>query len=467
MKNISLIIIFLFLIITNAAAEPGKEFNMEFGRFGKLSVYCNSDQPSYVVLLVSGSSGWDLGMKDMAKDFADLDALVVGIDITAYFHNLSGSDEHCVYSAAEFESLSKFIQRRLGLSQYRIPVLVGYSTGATFVYAVMVQAPYNTFQGAICLGFCPNLPMRPILCQSNGLAWESGPNGEMIVQPSAGLTKPLIVIQGNDNPACDPAVTADFIKQVKNGKLISIPVVGHGFSVHKNWFPQFKNAFSGITSAESQAQIKNDSLSDLPLVEVAAKQPERNCLAVLLTGDGGWAGLDQEVSAGLAEKGVPVVGLSTLKYFWTSKTPDSASKDLESILRHYMALWKKDHALLIGYSLGADVLPFMTSRLPKELLTKTALVVLLGPGDKADFEFHVSDWLGESEDSGLPTLPEIHKLSGTHLLCLYGSEESDCICPKISQPAARARVLPGAHHYNGDYTAIVSAILSEIDAQKQ
>ena len=43
----------------------------------------------------------------------------------------------------------------------------------------------------------------------------------------------------------------------------------------------------------------------------------RDEFALLLTGDGGWAGLDQELAARLAASGVPTVGLNSLKYFWT------------------------------------------------------------------------------------------------------------------------------------------------------
>jgi type IV secretory pathway VirJ component len=467
MKRIFLFLFLLVLVFIHAATAGSEELNMNFGRFGKLAIYRNSDQPSHVVLFVSGDGGWNLGVVDMARSLADMDALVVGIDITTYFHSIKNSGEDCVYSAAEFESLSKFVQKNLKLANYRIPVLVGYSSGASLVYAVMVQAPYNTFKGAVSLGFCPSLPMTPGLCQSNGLKWQAGPKGEMIIAPFTGLSKPWFAIQGSEDQVCDPVTTSGFVKQANNASLISLPHVGHGFSVPKNWLPQFKKAFEEITADESETQGQNTSLSDLPLVEVEAKQPGRNCLAVLLTGDGGWAGLDQEVSGELAEKGVPVIGLSTLKYFWTSRTPDSASKDLERILKHYLDLWKKDRAVLVGYSLGADVLPFMASRLPKELLAKTTLIALLGPGGKANFEFHLSDWLGDTDDKGLPTLPEIQKLTGTHLLCLYGNEETDCVCPRISQAEAKAKALPGAHHFDGNYKAIVDEILSDLDGQKE
>ena len=215
-----------------------------------------------------------------------------------------------------------------------------------------------------------------------------------------------------------------------------------------------------VTSAGS-------AMSNLPLIEVPAKPPASDILAVMLTGDGGWAPLVREVSAKLAGRGVSVVGWSTLKYFWTPRSPDGSARDLEFVLRHYMKLWKKERLILVGYSLGADVLPFMASRLQPDLLDKTALIALLGLSRKANFEFHLSDyWLAASADKGFPTLPEVRRLAGRNLLCLHGDAEKDSACPDISQKGAKIVVLPGDHHFNDDYSAIVDAIMSAMEGQK-
>lgn len=41
--------------------------------------------------------------------------------------------------------------------------------------------------------------------------------------------------------------------------------------------------------------------------------------------------------------------------------------------------------------LGADALPFMANRLPSELLDHVREIILLGPGGKIEFEFHVTE----------------------------------------------------------------------------
>ena len=102
-------------------------------------------------------------------------------------------------------------------------------------------------------------------------------------------------------------------------------------------------------------------------------------------------------------------------------------------MRHYLATWNKRRAILIGYSLGADVLPFMASRLSADLIPKVNRIVLLGPSHTADFEFHLTEWLGEySHKTDLPVLPEVQKLRGKDILCLQGEEEGDSLCADLS-----------------------------------
>ena len=117
--------------------------------------------------------------------------------------------------------------------------------------------------------------------------------------------------------------------------------------------------------------------------------------ALLLTGDGGWAGLDQELAARLAAQGVPTVGLNSLKYFWTERSADQTARDVARVLHHYLSAWNKQRVLLVGYSFGADVLPFVVNRLPPELRARIASVSLLGIDAHASFEVRISDWVGQ------------------------------------------------------------------------
>jgi type IV secretory pathway VirJ component len=118
---------------------------------------------------------------------------------------------------------------------------------------------------------------------------------------------------------------------------------------------------------------------------------------------------------------------------------------------------------LIGYSRGADVLPFLVSRLPEDLKARVALVALLGPALSVEFEFHVSDWLsGAPRADALPIAPEVAKLRGLRVLCVYGREEGDSLCPTLPPELALRDERPGDHHFGGDYDPIGARIAQEL-----
>lgn len=451
-----------------APAKPAE--SLSYGRFGEVALYRGSPHPKNVVLFLSGDGGWNLGVVDMARILADMDSLVVGIGVPGYVKKLNASKESCLYPASDLELLSKYVQKQLGFPSYVPPVLVGYSSGATLAYAVLAQAPPNTFRGAIGLGFCPDLDLQHPLCKGHGIASVPGPKGKgLIFQPTSTLEQPWIAFQGTIDQVCNKDDVERYVSQVKNGEIVLLPDVGHGFSKTYKWEPQFRQAYRRIlekTERTTSGSVRSGpSVNDLPLVEVPAKPAKDGAggelMALIVSGDGGWAGIDREVAGALAAKGIPVVGLNALQYFWTARNPEGLAKDLERILRHYLTAWNRQKVLLIGYSFGADVLPFAANHLSADLLDKVELLALLGPSQKASFEFHVSDWLGGG-DSGSPVLPEVKKLAGhPPVLCLHGAKEDDSLCPELTPAQGRSVELPGAHHFGGDYEALATLILKE------
>jgi type IV secretory pathway VirJ component len=209
-------------------------------------------------------------------------------------------------------------------------------------------------------------------------------------------------------------------------------------------------------------QVEGGELGDLPLVEIEARGPGSDRMAILWSGDGGWVDLDKEISDGLAARDIPVVGVNSLKYFWTRQTPQKMAHDLERIIRHYAARWNAEKVVLIGYSMGADVVPFAANRLDNDLKSRVELIALLSPFQETEFEFHLSDWLGLSPKNALPTKPEVMELGFTRLLCIYGREEKGSLCPDLHDGAVKIVALPGAHHFGGDYEAIVRHIMAEL-----
>jgi type IV secretory pathway VirJ component len=464
-------IVLLFLAITALRFDTPRalEETTEFGQFGAIHLYHNSPAPPRVVLFVSGDGGWNLGVIDMARALASLDALVVGIDVTHFLSMLEKSDEECVYPASDFELLSKFVQKKLDFPDYVTPVLVGYSSGATLVYAALVQAPSNTFLGAISLGFCPSIKLTKKLCPGYGLesAWDSHGKGQNLL-PATTLERPWIALQGTIDQVCAPSVAQEYVGKVKNGEIVMLPKVGHGFSVQKNWMPQFKQAFEALLGrgdeAASEAPVSVAELRDLPLAEVPAIAGASDAMAVFLSGDGGWSITERTLSDRLSEEGIPVVGLNSLRYFWVKRTPDSAARDLERIIDAYRAAWAKSKIILIGYSSGASVLPFMANRLTGDVRALVTEVVLLGPEKITDFEFHFLDWLTtRTRPTSLPVLPEVEKLRGVKVICIYGAREGDSLCPDLPAGLATTIERPGGHLIGFNIESIAKEILGSIE----
>ncbi|HEX9458192.1 MAG TPA: AcvB/VirJ family lysyl-phosphatidylglycerol hydrolase [Thermoanaerobaculia bacterium] len=199
-----------------------------------------------------------------------------------------------------------------------------------------------------------------------------------------------------------------------------------------------------------------------PLVEVPSAHGTSDTLVVFISGDGGWAAIDREISNVLASDGMPVVGLNALQYFWKKRTPEAASGDLATIIDRYLGGWHKSRVLLVGYSRGADVLPAMVSRLPADAQAKVRMLVLLSPSQKVEFEFHVADWMHNSS-AGMPVKPEVDKLGSQRILCLSGQDDHDSLCGELTgRPNVEIVTLKGAHHFDGGYGKLGQIIIEHL-----
>jgi type IV secretory pathway VirJ component len=448
-----------------AAEDTASESHLPAGRFGTVTVYIPEGTPQSVAIFLSGDGGWHLGVLNMAKALQDQGAVVIGVDVTHYLASLRAAAARgkapCQLIAGDFENLSHQIQKEIGMREYHVPVLLGYSSGATVVYAALVQSPPGTFGGAISLGFCPDQDFGgAALCPGAGLHYSPGKKGDLIFEPAKTLKQPWMALQGQQDQVCEPRAVDDFGAQTAGAQVIKLPRVGHGFGVERNWMPQFLDAYKSVVERlNAPRALRPQQINDLPVNEVHADGDKSDVFALLLTGDGGWAGLDQELAARLAANGVPTVGLNSLKYFWSQRTPEEAARDVSRVIRHYLAAWNKKRVLLVGYSFGADVLPFVVNRLPADLKSQVATVSLLGLDSNASFEVSVADWIG-GDDAGPPTRPELANLGATPVLCIYGEGEKDTICPTLPRPRVTSEQVGTGHHFGGEYDRLADRILA-------
>ena len=443
-------------VVSPTRAPAAGETTLTIAPFGALTIYRPAGNIEDVVLFVSGDGGWHRGGLDMARALSATHTLVVGIDVRRYLDSLAAPQGNCRSLAMDFENLSHRVQRELGLTEYHVPVIAGYSSGATVVYATLAQAPVGTFAGAVSLGFCPDQDFRGAsLCPGTELRYAPIDHGSYLLEP-AHLQDPWLVLQGDRDAVCKPATTAEFAARTAGASLIALPNVGHGFSVERNWLPQFQAAFQRLGSRQAVAPVAA-SVSDLPIVELPAHSASDR-IAIVLSGDGGWAGLDRELAARLVAAGVPVVGFNSLKYYWTAHTPEQSARDLARIIEHYSSAWHARDVLLIGYSFGADVLPFIVNRLPPQLQQHIRTVSLLGPSHFASFEVRVSDWLPGEARSGASIVAEVARMPVLPLLCLHGAAESDSACADL--PNAKSIAVGAGHHFGGEYDRLAAHVLA-------
>ncbi|WP_305804923.1 AcvB/VirJ family lysyl-phosphatidylglycerol hydrolase [Stenotrophomonas sp. YIM B06876] len=195
----------------------------------------------------------------------------------------------------------------------------------------------------------------------------------------------------------------------------------------------------------------------LPLVELPV--PGSHRLVILLSGDGGWRELDQGIAAELNRQGVSVLGWNSLRYFWKQKTPQQLADDLAWVLGHYCARWQADDVALVGYSFGADVLPFAYPRLPPAQRRSVRFVSLLGLAHGADFKVRVGGWFGWGKSREVPILPVLAGLRPVRVQCIYGKEEKDSLCRELRGQIAEVVERPGGHHFDRDPVTLARIIL--------
>ena len=208
----------------------------------------------------------------------------------------------------------------------------------------------------------------------------------------------------------------------------------------------------------------SSAVAALPLHERPVTNTGRQ-LAFLITGDGGYAAGDRGIADALVAHGIPVVALDARDYLKKKRTPDEAASDAALIMRHYLAMWHRDSVIFAGYSRGADMAPFIVTRLPADLRNRLSLVAMVGLAERASFEFHWTDLVKDTERStDLLVAPEVLKIQGVHMLCLYGSHEKGSLCPTFPASVLRADQHGGKHTLSGrDGAAVGERILRELE----
>ena len=462
-KPLFLIPIFIFTLFpVTRAISPADSLNV--APFGKVYVYKQTDSPRNVVIIISGDGGWKFGVVGFAESFSEMDNLVIGVDILRYYKVLRQRTEDCYSVSADFVQLATTIEKKYSFPDYKPPVIMGYSSGATLVYGILAQARPGTYIGGISLGFCPDIELPRMLCQINGLAEKEDVKGKSyFLLPSEKLGNPWIVLQGKFDKVCDYSVVADFVRKTADAELITLPNVGHGFSKWSDFMPQWKDAYNRLIEKykiDQPADTNNDQVRNLPLVITQPKFQNKNApVALLISGDGGWYGFEQSIADRLSAQGIPTIGLDSKRYFWKRKSPEETAGNLAKALDYYGKKWERGRYLLIGYSLGAEIVPFIITRMPAEMSSKITSAVLLSPETNTDFEIHISNMIGMGNHQNTYNVSdEIGKMKLIPTLIIYGEGEKLQVPALPTWTDVKIKKIPGDHHYKFNTPLIIQTM---------
>lgn len=435
---------------------------LAYGLFGPLHLSRPAHDIAHTVLLFSDREGWTARQQTLGDALAGAGAFVVGIDLPAYLARMEAIKDTCSYPAGHVEEVAHWIERHEGVATYSVPLVVGDGAGATFAYALAAQAPAGTFEGLLTLGWDAALRFpKPFCAGDAGAMTQADAPGGWRVQPVKQLplpwsAHPFAAGARLDTGSVPLASAWHWLGAVAPALAAGDPA--HGIAdAWRRW----------RRVADTQRTTLPDDVADLPLTEIAptagAKDPANaHRIAIIVTGDGGWAGLDRGVADALAAEGARVIGFSTLKFFWHRQTPDAAAAAIARVITHYGAADADARFVVIGYSFGASLVPVIVNRLPAAARARVQGGVMISPDDAAVFEIHVGDWFGSTHhDDALPIGPELAR-SQVPLVCVHGDDEDDSPCRKPLPAGVRAVGLPGGHHYDGDYAALGAAIVANL-----
>ncbi len=400
------------------------------------------------VVLISDKTGWSDKEAALARSLSDDGALVIGIDLPRYLASLAKDDGSCVYMVSDIEALSQQAQRAAKNDDYSLPIIAGAGAGGALALAIAAQTPAATFGQTLAVDPEAGIALAKQLCTP---ASKKTVGDRMIYGLTDGaLPDPVTVLFTGAAPADGRAHVSEL-----TAKHSDIEITETDDDMWK--------AFSAALSALVSASAGDDNPLGLPLTVLDAT-PTRDTMAIVYSGDGGWRDIDKQVGDLLQQQGMPVVGVDSLRYFWSERQPQETADDLHRIIALYAKRWNVKHILLIGYSFGADILPKTYNLLPQGDRDRIVQLSLMAVSHQVDYKISVLGWLGAtgSDGAGDPK-DDIAKIDPSLVQCIYGTEDEDDVCPTLKGTGVEVLPIEGGHHFDENYPALVKRLLDGFD----
>lgn len=181
-------------------------------------------------------------------------------------------------------------------------------------------------------------------------------------------------------------------------------------------------------------------------------------IVLYLSGDGGLNSFSTSYCELLGKQGYTVGAVNSKSFFWDKKSADQIAKELSSTLEKLL-VGKKNHLVyFVGYSFGADVIPFLVNKLTAEWKERLQAVALLEPSTSTDLEIHVSDLFGRSEvKRSMDVVAEINKMVNVRTAILLGEDGVSFPIKNIRLKNLETIYMKGNHHFDGHVADVVKA----------
>ncbi len=410
------------------------------GRLENVRLLPSEGPPKAMVVHFSDRAGWTPADDAVAAALRKDGDVVLGVDLSAYAQTLDKADGECLYVVGEITDLAQTAQRQLDIQTYLPPIVTGRGEGATFAYAALADAPANTLGGAVASGCANKLTLRLPFCP-----------GSTATKAADGTSYSYAF----DVPLPEPAslfvdeASLDTVRgQASAQNTITVDALDIG------------DPAGQIVAAVSSLADGIEPFGKLPALDLPATNGKPRAVAILVSGDGGWRDLDKTIGEWLSTQEIHVVGLDALHYFWAKRTPQELATDVTALVKGTDPKGELP-VMLIGYSFGADTIPFAWPLLPKTLQDRTKVIALMAPGLTTSFQVTISGWLG-IDDSGYDIPPAIAALPVERVICVSGKEEDQSACRDPALKNVTHIETDGGHHFDGNYAAIVQKFLDKL-----
>ncbi len=220
---------------------------------------------------------------------------------------------------------------------------------------------------------------------------------------------------------------------------------------------------SGNISFAPVEYLQKTALADLPIKVMESSVESALPMVLYISGDGGLNLFSKSFCNYLIQKGIPMVVLDAQKYFWKSKTPEETRADLITIVEAYENVWKRDRFVLIGFSFGASIVPFLANSFPSGVSSRLESSILINPDIRCDFEIHLSDMLNLGTSKGnYDVVKEIRQSDNKRISVYFGSDESMDVRQAFQQTGIKVHIVNGNHHFDDGYEELADTIFKEI-----